>query len=286
MRQVYYPQGMADRDCQRCHGNPNLKVVARRQDVSLYVNEAELGASRHARVACVQCHTGVTPSTPALQHDDRESGLLHLPRRAGDPVQREHARPAGGQGQPGRARLPGLPRPARHAAARPIRTRPPSPATCRRCAPSATAPDRRRRCATRASRSHRRALQREHPRQGTARERPDRDGQLRRLPHRAPRTARPATRAPASTAPTSPRPAASATAASTNCSNERPLAGGHQDRQAAAGLQRLPLGAQHRAHGPHGLPAAHHGPVRALPPGRSRRATSRPFTARCPSWAT
>ena len=32
IRQVFYPQGMADLDCQRCHANPELKTVARGQD--------------------------------------------------------------------------------------------------------------------------------------------------------------------------------------------------------------------------------------------------------------
>jgi len=62
IRRVLYPQGMSDRDCQRCHGNPGLKVVRGGKSVSLFVNQAELENSRHARRACVQCHTGGTPS--------------------------------------------------------------------------------------------------------------------------------------------------------------------------------------------------------------------------------
>ncbi len=62
IRRVYYPQGMSDRDCQRCHGNPELKVVRGGQAISLFVKSDELSHSRHARTACVQCHTGGTPS--------------------------------------------------------------------------------------------------------------------------------------------------------------------------------------------------------------------------------
>ncbi len=62
VRRVLYPQGMSDRDCQRCHGNPELKVRRGGKSVSLFVNQAELERSRHARKACVQCHTGGTPS--------------------------------------------------------------------------------------------------------------------------------------------------------------------------------------------------------------------------------
>ncbi len=62
VRRVFYPQGMSDRDCQRCHGNPELKVARGGQTISLFVNQEELAHSRHARTACVQCHTGGTPS--------------------------------------------------------------------------------------------------------------------------------------------------------------------------------------------------------------------------------
>ncbi len=62
VRRVYYPQGMADQDCQRCHGNPELKTVRGGKTVSLFVNHGELEGSRHKKVACVQCHTGGTPS--------------------------------------------------------------------------------------------------------------------------------------------------------------------------------------------------------------------------------
>ncbi len=53
VRRVFYSQGMADRDCLRCHGRAGDK---------LFVSAPELAGSRHARTACVQCHTGGTPS--------------------------------------------------------------------------------------------------------------------------------------------------------------------------------------------------------------------------------
>ncbi len=62
VRRVYYPQGMADQDCQRCHSNPELKTVRDGKTVSLYVNHGQIDGSRHKKVACVQCHTGGTPS--------------------------------------------------------------------------------------------------------------------------------------------------------------------------------------------------------------------------------
>jgi thiosulfate reductase cytochrome b subunit/uncharacterized protein with PIN domain len=62
VRKVFYPQGMADRDCLRCHENPGLKTVKGGKTISLYVKQEELANSRHSKTACVQCHTGGTPS--------------------------------------------------------------------------------------------------------------------------------------------------------------------------------------------------------------------------------
>ncbi|MFN0166924.1 MAG: hypothetical protein ACKV22_10885 [Bryobacteraceae bacterium] len=61
VRRVFYTQGLADRDCQQCHANPNLKPAGGKGPL-LHVNQEELLKSRHVRVACVQCHTGARPS--------------------------------------------------------------------------------------------------------------------------------------------------------------------------------------------------------------------------------
>jgi hypothetical protein len=60
VRRVFYSQGMADADCMRCHADPRIR--ASREARSLAVNAAELVGSRHARVACSQCHSEVTAS--------------------------------------------------------------------------------------------------------------------------------------------------------------------------------------------------------------------------------
>ncbi len=60
VRKVFYTQGMADADCMRCHADP--RIHAARDGRSLTVNAPELAQSRHAKVACSQCHSEVTAS--------------------------------------------------------------------------------------------------------------------------------------------------------------------------------------------------------------------------------
>lgn len=62
VRKVFYAQGMSDRDCQKCHADPTLKVVRDGKTVSLHVKPELMTSGRHAKVACVQCHTSVKPS--------------------------------------------------------------------------------------------------------------------------------------------------------------------------------------------------------------------------------
>jgi cytochrome b subunit of formate dehydrogenase len=62
IRKVFYSQGMSNGDCLSCHGNPALKRTTPGQNGSLFVDAAVLAGSRHSRIACVQCHTGGTPS--------------------------------------------------------------------------------------------------------------------------------------------------------------------------------------------------------------------------------
>jgi hypothetical protein len=59
VRKVFYTQGMADADCLRCHSREQLKSHDGRP---LFVKAAELAGSRHAKVACSQCHSEVNAS--------------------------------------------------------------------------------------------------------------------------------------------------------------------------------------------------------------------------------
>lgn len=60
IRKVFYAQGMADADCMRCHANEQLKRA--RDGAPLYVRGEDLQRSRHAKIACSQCHSQVRAS--------------------------------------------------------------------------------------------------------------------------------------------------------------------------------------------------------------------------------
>jgi hypothetical protein len=60
IRKVFYTQGMADKDCLRCHERPDLK--SSKDGHSLTVENEELGNSRHQKVSCSQCHSEVSVS--------------------------------------------------------------------------------------------------------------------------------------------------------------------------------------------------------------------------------
>jgi cytochrome b subunit of formate dehydrogenase/uncharacterized protein with PIN domain len=62
VRKVFYSEGMSNGDCLSCHAKPSLQPLTPGRPGSLLVNAAELSTSRHSRIACVQCHTGGTPS--------------------------------------------------------------------------------------------------------------------------------------------------------------------------------------------------------------------------------
>jgi cytochrome b subunit of formate dehydrogenase/uncharacterized protein with PIN domain len=62
VRKAFYTQGMADRDCMSCHSRDDLKSTTGMESGKLKVDMTELEHSRHARTACVQCHSGCSPS--------------------------------------------------------------------------------------------------------------------------------------------------------------------------------------------------------------------------------
>lgn len=59
VRKVFYTQGMADKDCLTCHEKKDLVGENGR---SMFVDEKEHQSSRHAKVACSQCHSDVNAS--------------------------------------------------------------------------------------------------------------------------------------------------------------------------------------------------------------------------------
>lgn len=60
VRQVFYPQGMADADCMRCHGDQKLKASS--DGRPLFVRTSDVSTSMHYKVACSQCHSDVNAS--------------------------------------------------------------------------------------------------------------------------------------------------------------------------------------------------------------------------------
>jgi len=60
IRRVFYPDGLANKDCLTCHGRPDLAMTRDGGTVSLYIDEGVFSSSAHAGTACAQCHTDVT----------------------------------------------------------------------------------------------------------------------------------------------------------------------------------------------------------------------------------
>jgi cytochrome b subunit of formate dehydrogenase len=62
IRRVFYPSGMANADCLKCHADTTLTAERDGETVPLYVDEQAFNASAHTGTACAQCHTGVASS--------------------------------------------------------------------------------------------------------------------------------------------------------------------------------------------------------------------------------
>ena len=60
VRKIFYENGLADKDCLACHTNPEIK--SSHDGRSLHVDVSTLGASKHVKVTCAQCHTEVQAS--------------------------------------------------------------------------------------------------------------------------------------------------------------------------------------------------------------------------------
>ena len=54
------PRRVANKECMRCHSQPDLAVERDGKTVSLFVDEEAFNLSSHATVACAQCHTEVS----------------------------------------------------------------------------------------------------------------------------------------------------------------------------------------------------------------------------------
>ena len=62
IRRVFYEAGAANRDCLRCHSDPDLTMEKEGKIIPLFVDEQAYNASSHSGTTCAQCHTEVTSS--------------------------------------------------------------------------------------------------------------------------------------------------------------------------------------------------------------------------------
>ncbi|RLB23570.1 MAG: hypothetical protein DRG71_05925, partial [Deltaproteobacteria bacterium] len=53
---------MADKECLKCHADPNLTAIRDGETVSMYVDTLETHSSMHRDKTCAQCHTGASPT--------------------------------------------------------------------------------------------------------------------------------------------------------------------------------------------------------------------------------
>ncbi len=60
VRKIFYDQGMADKDCLRCHEKKEL--ISSVDGRSLFVAANDLSHSRHAKTSCSQCHSEANAS--------------------------------------------------------------------------------------------------------------------------------------------------------------------------------------------------------------------------------
>ncbi len=62
IRNVFYDEGMADKECLKCHSNTDLSMMRNDEVISLYIDTIDTHGSIHRGVTCAQCHTGAMPS--------------------------------------------------------------------------------------------------------------------------------------------------------------------------------------------------------------------------------
>jgi predicted CXXCH cytochrome family protein len=62
IRRVFYPAGMANRDCLTCHADPALTMERDGETIPLFVDEQVYAGAAHGEVACASCHVEVTAS--------------------------------------------------------------------------------------------------------------------------------------------------------------------------------------------------------------------------------
>jgi len=74
-------EGAANRNCLKCHGDPELTTERDGVTVSLFVDEEAFALAMHGGTACAQCHTDVSPEHPvracATISEPVDCGICH-----------------------------------------------------------------------------------------------------------------------------------------------------------------------------------------------------------------
>ena len=113
IRKVFYTQGMADKDCMRCHENKTMSHASK-DGRSLFVRADDLSHSKHSKTACSQCHSEVNAShVRPCETITKKVDCCFMPCRNRPAVSGEHARQACREERSQRTDMQGMSRHAR-----------------------------------------------------------------------------------------------------------------------------------------------------------------------------
>ncbi len=78
----YYAPAQSDEDCLGCHSDESLTMERNGKEVSLFVNDAHLKSSPHAKLKCISCHTGFSAEDVPHKENIRPINCLSCHKNA------------------------------------------------------------------------------------------------------------------------------------------------------------------------------------------------------------